>query len=137
MTFAKYFSGEIDISWMTVNDDLQKALTEFLSKSATEAIAETIKDDLPWINLPLRDRQERGRRNDDFDPLMMEIWISALGATEDDGPIFRASIREVVMDVAEDDPEIAKKLSTALRSLADELDEGIKREEASEDSDQA
>ena len=145
MTTPKHIRGEVNVDWLDdERAEALEALQKTLSGSVTEHIAATLKDNPPYVSLPIL--WASGKKPSDgsggppvLDPLTIEIQLSALGASEDEGPIYRVSLCELVKELIEDSRPggsesgyaITKNFAidaviSSLRTLADDMERSCK-----------
>lgn len=125
----KVVSGSPDLSWwgLPALDDLGEILNKTLLKAVEQAIAYAFSSGDSYIRFPAALGEEDGEY--EGDPLALE-FVVAVGA---DGkcPKFELSLRDMLewpIECCSEDGTFSPGLgllSSALRSLADEIDEAI------------
>jgi hypothetical protein len=145
MTTPKHISGEVNVDWLDDGRaEALEALQKTLAGSVTEHISETLKNDPPYVTLPIIWASSKKPSDGSggppvLDPLTIQIQLTALGASEDDGPTYRVSMSELVKELIEDSrpggPEsgyaITKNFAidaviSSLRTLADDMERSCK-----------
>ena len=108
MTTPKLIRGKVNVDWLDDGrTEALEALQRLLPGTISEDISATLEDDPPYVTMPII--WAAGKRPSDgsggppvMDPLIIQIHLSALGETEDEGPVYRVSLCELVNELIED-----------------------------------